>query len=137
MRLTSLKRALVFCLLPCVLSVSGPASADTSRVIDYLTGSSSEDAADYLAFLIRSFACVVKPEERQEFNEAILEFVAFDFGVDIAEPEQDGPPIVSERLNQSLFAFSYRAGPLLVERGELRIERDGTAVLMTCNALTS
>jgi hypothetical protein len=137
MRLSSLKRTVSACLVGWALTAPGPATAETGRVVDYLAGSSDEDAADYLAFLIRSFGCVVRPEERREFNAAILDFIALDFGVELSPPAADGSRIVSETLSRSLFAFSYRAGPLLVARGELRIEADGTAVLTTCNALTS
>jgi hypothetical protein len=112
-----------------------PASAEPGRAIDYLTQSTDEDAADYLAFLIRSYGCEVRREDRADFNAAIVRFIALDFGLDLSGSGAFAH--LDEALDRGLFAFSFRAGPLLVERGELRIERDGTARLTTCGALTS
>jgi hypothetical protein len=137
MRHSSPRRIVSACLIACALVASGPARADPARVVDYLTGASQDDAADYLAFLIRAYGCEVRREDRREFNEVILDFLAFDFGVELAALAGDGVRVVSEALREGLFAFSYRAGPALIERGELVIDRDGTARLTTCNPLTS
>jgi hypothetical protein len=122
---------LVFIAVP----LASPATAEPGRAIDYLTQSTDEDAADYLAFLIRSYGCEVRREDRADFNAAIVRFIALDFGLDLSGSGAFAH--LDEALDRGLFAFSFRAGPLLVERGELRIERDGTARLTTCGALTS
>lgn len=138
MRITSPGRAAAAGLLACILlalAAPRPATAEPGRALDYLSHSSDEDAADYLAFLIRSYGCEVRREDRADFNAAILRFIALDFGLDLAG--RDRAAVLGEAFDRGLFAFSFRAGPLLVERGELRIGRDGTARLTTCGALTS
>lgn len=110
---------------------------ESRDLIGYLNGATAEDAADYLAFLIRAFGCEVRPQDREAFNAAILAQLSFEFtGAPLAR-DGAGAQIVPRDVNQGLFAFSYRAGPELVARGELVFEADGTARLMTCNALLS
>jgi hypothetical protein len=136
MHITSLRRAASLCLLACTIAAPAQAGPRTEPALDYLTQSTDEDAADYLAFLIRSWGCEVRREDRAAFNAAILRFVAQDFGIDLGAGPQ-ATTIAAEALDRGLFAFSFRAGPLLMERGELRIDAEGTARLTTCNALTS
>lgn len=124
-------------LMLCTTALPTAATAEPGRMLDYLRGASTEDAADYLAFLIRTFGCEVRRDEREAFNEAVLDHLSFDFGLPEIEVDANGARILSEDLREGLFAFSFRAGPHLVERGELTIDRDGTARLLTCNALLS
>jgi hypothetical protein len=141
MRHASLSRILSACLIAIAAAMPGNAAAQghgpAGPVIDYLSGATDEDAADYLAFIIRAFGCEVRREDRAEFNDVILDFLAFDFGIELARADAEGKALVPEAVRQGLFAFSYRAGPKLVDRGELSIDREGTARLTTCNALTS
>jgi hypothetical protein len=131
----ALKRFLWMCVVGCSLAQPAAASGDSSRMLAYLTGSSADDAADYLAFLIRAFGCEVQRNQRQVFQEVVIDHLAFDFGVSgIRGTEGAGIP---KALREGLFAFSYRAGPQLMERGELEIDSEGNSRLLTCNSLIS
>ncbi|MDG4649095.1 hypothetical protein P6F26_11620 [Roseibacterium sp. SDUM158017] len=134
MRYASLRRTASACLVACSLAAPAPAAADAGPALDYLARASDDVAADYLAFLIRSWGCEVRRADRADFSAAIVEFIALDFGIDLSDANARA---ASEDLDAGLFAFSFRAGPLLMERGELRIDDEGTARLTTCNTLTS
>lgn len=125
----ALKRFLWVCLIGCSLAQPAVASGENSRMLAYLTGSSADDAADYLAFLIRAFGCEVQRDQRQIFQEVMIDHLAFDFGASGIRGTQ--------ALREGLFAFSFRAGPQLMERGELEIDSEGNARLLTCNSLIS
>ena len=132
----SLQRACFACLLVAAHLVAQPANADASRASGYLTGASNDHAADYLAFLIRIYGCEVHVDDRPAFNTAITRFIARDFGIDPGADTEESRAAL-RAIGGELFGFSFRAGPLLVERGELSIDDDGTARLTQCNNLTS
>lgn len=136
MGLAKLARTIAACLALCATTLPATAASESGRMLSYLTQSTAEDAADYLAHLIRAFGCEVRHEDRGMFNEAVLYRLAFDFGATL-ERAADGTLRPTEALREGLFQFSYRAGPRLVERGELKIDRDGNARLLTCGALLS
>jgi len=139
MRFVTLRRAIVACAMSVTLALPAAATvtSEPRGLVGYLNGATAEDAAEYLAYLIRAFGCEVRPEDRASFNAAILEQLSFEFtGAPIAR-DRDGDPVVPRAVNEGLFAFSYRAGPLLLERGDLVLEADGTARLVACNALLS
>ncbi|MFW5655819.1 MAG: hypothetical protein ACOCYW_09305 [Roseicyclus sp.] len=136
MGLATLARSVAACLLLCASALPATAGSEANRMLSYLTQSEAEDAADYLAYLIRVFGCEVRREERATFNEAVLHHLAFDFGARL-ERDADGALRPTEALRRGLFQFSFRAGPHLVERGELKIDREGNARLLTCGALLS
>jgi hypothetical protein len=136
MGLATLARAAAACLALCASTIPANAAQDPGRMLTYLTQSTAEDAAEYLAYLIRVFGCEVRREDRGHFNDTVLHQLAFEFGATL-DRDANGALRPTEAVRQGLFQFSYRAGPVLVERGELSIDRDGNARLLTCGALLS
>jgi hypothetical protein len=137
MRRSKLARAVGIAVLAASLALPASASPDASRMLNYLNSASEEDAAEYLAFLIRVFGCQVKREERDIFNASVVDHLWFDFGLPRADVDDDGAPILTAEMSEGLFAFSLRAGPYLLESGELTIDSEGNARLLTCSALIS
>jgi hypothetical protein len=106
-----------------------------SVALTWLETTSDDHAGDYLAFLIRSYGCVVPEAEQGIFSEAVLAHIQADFGV--APATEEAREAAETALWRGLYDFGQRAGAHLVETGRLSMDAGGRAELTQCNMLTS